>query len=580
MVTLPDTRQSRQTHYGLPDRLLAGGLLLIPIIVFWYVWDRYAVNVPKWDDHVLKVLLFNLEKETSFSEKFYEFIRQHNEHRIVYDRLITWLDFTISGKLNYRHLMVVGNLSLLGLLLIFGVVLGRSLVGQNKNQSIDYLANGLVYLPPVAFLLLNLSQWENMFWGMAALQNFTVILWVFWAAYLLSFTRPISLPLLLAIAATLTSGNGLLIWPIGFAILLAQKIFRARSSYKPLVIWSIGAIVIIALYFWGYQKPPGNPVVKGSFVDLIIGWLAFNGAAGEAFPFRIVLTMCLLLGGALSVLVLGALLYILKKGLTQRELSSIDYFFAAATVFLLTTAATVAWGRLGFGMSTLITSRYKIYSLLLLALAYSYILVQTRPSQRKWVLRSGLLFSVVLMVSSYRMYLDEAISLRQYLLTKQFDWTYSTNRPISAIDPQTARILNNSPAFYDRILPDLYRPVNGSSVPFSSINKTGDSFVFTDTTAVTSIGPDAGTYILARSAKRIYLFPTIPTLTSSWKANIGLQDLFRKGISSSFSEAELDSATYQIERLIVRADGGFERHPTDQTITAAPQKRRDIQKNW
>ncbi len=580
MVTLPDTRQSRQTHAGLVDRLVAGLLVLIPIIAFGYVWTRYAVNVPKWDDHVLKAFLFDIDKETSISGKLYQFFRQHNEHRIVYDRFVTWLDFNIFGKLNYRHLMLVGNGSLVGLLLIFGLVLGRSVSAQKRIRPTDPFADGLIYLPPVAFLLLNLSQWENMFWGMAALQNFTVILWVFWTIYRLAFTQPIWPALLLATAASLTSGNGLLIWPIGFTMLLAQVILQTRTSWKSLIIWTVGAIIVIALYFLDYLKPPGNPPIRGTFVELVTGWFAFNGAAAEAFPLRMTFTMCLLLGGIISVVALGAGLYILKKGLINRRLSSFDYFFAAGTAFLLGTAATVAWSRVGFGMNVLITSRYKVYSLVLLALVYAYVVVQVPSSARKWVVRSGLLVSVILMASSYRTYLDESISLRQYLLTSQFNWTYLTNRAVSAIDPQTARLLDNAPAFYDNVLTDLYKPESGPLKPFTSIQKTKDGFVFTDTTFLTPAGPDAGTYLLARSPKRVYLFPTIPTLTSSWKATVGIQNLFRKGVSGFFSEAELESATYQIERIIVTTKGATERYPTGQLITVTPQIRRDIQKNW
>ena len=580
MVTLSDTRQSRQTTTRLSDRLVAGFLILIPVVLFWYVWAQYAVNVPKWDDHALKVFLTNLDAESSVWSKLARFFQQHNEHRIVYDRLVTWLDFTLSGKLNYRHLMIIGNLSLLGLLVVFGQVLGRSVDTQQGSRSINTLASGLSYLPPIAFLILNLSHWENMFWGMAALQNFTVMLWVIWAIYSLSFTFSIGPALLLATAATLTSGNGLLIWPVGFALLLSQLLLKTRTSYKPLIIWTGSAVIATGLYFLNYKKPAGNPPVRGSFAELVQGWFAFNGAAAEAFPLRIPFTLCLLLGGFTTIVVLGAWLIILRKALTSRRLSSFDYFFAATTIFLLGTAATVTWSRVGFGMNTLITSRYKIYSLVLLAVVYSYAIIQGRSSYRRWLFYGGLMFSVTLMASSYRTYLDETIGLRQWLLTKQFNWTYATNRPVSAIDPQTARLIDNSPAFYDSVLPHLYQPATGPPAPFTSVQKSQNSFSFSDTTALTPAGPDAGTYVLARSAKRIYLFPTLPTLTSSWRASVGLQPLFRKGVSGSVSEGELAPGTYQLDRLTVHTDGTIDQRPTGQTITAATQVQRDIPKNW
>lgn len=583
MPVLYDTQPTRRTRHRQFDLLVACVLLLIPIIVFWSVWSTYAVDVPKWDDQALKAFLFYLDSETSISGKLYQFFKQHNEHRIVYDRLITWLDFSLFGKLNYRHLMVVGNLSLVGLLAIFGLVFGRTLSAQAKilsNQSSLSLADCLIYLPPVAFLLLNLSQWENMFWGMAALQNFTVVLWVVGAIYVLCFTRNLPFALLLAIAATLTSGNGILIWPIGFAILFHQRILNIRSSWSSLIIWVVGAVGTITLYFLGYEKPAGNPPIRGTVFDLLKGWFAFNGAAAEAFPIGPVFVRCVLVGGIGTLLILGIWFFILKKWLSHKKLSPFDYFFVGVTAFLLGTAAIVAWSRVGFGINTLITSRYKAYSLVLLAIFYSAAIVYTQAPLRKWVLRIGLLFSVILMASSYRAYQDETIWWRQYLLTKQFSWSYGTNQPILTLDTITTHYITNSPAFYDRVLPDLYRLPTGPLKPLSSIEKNNNRFTLTDTAADNPVGPDAGNYILLRSARRLYLYQTSPYVNPSLKGSLGLAGLFIKGFSSPIAEVELDPETYQIERLLVKTDGAIEHYPTGQTLTATPQPSQDIEKNW
>ncbi|WP_460955417.1 hypothetical protein [Spirosoma litoris] len=583
MVTLHDTKSSHQTHARRYDLWVAVLLLLIPVGVFWYVWSIYAVNVPKWDDHVLKTFLVNLNNETSISGKLYQFFKQHNEHRIVYDRLITWLDFHLFGKFSYLHLMLIGNLSLVGLVTIFGLVLA-----QSANQSSNSLTRrplfdgeaGLVYLPPVAYLLLNLSHWENMFWGMAALQNFTVIFWVFGVIYLLAYTQKIGAALLVAIVASLTSGNGLLVWPVGFAILLLQTSSWAKS--KNLLYWGGSAIAVIALYFWGYAKPEGNPPAKGSLLDLISGWMAFTGSAAEAFPVKSVLTACIVLGGLSLIFILGICLNILKKWLSQRALSPFDSFVLGSAVFLVGTGAVVAWTRAGFGANTLITSRYKLYSVLTLALIYVYMIGQTRALLQKIVAGLGLVFSLILMGSSYRSYQDDTIWWRQWLLTNQFNWTYTTNKPISTIDANTAHLIDNSPAFYDASLASLYSPASGPSLPLSEITKTNGSFTLGDSTTIIPAAPDAGSYILLRSSQRLYLFQTTPIINQAWRSRVGLADLFKKGFSSSISESAVVPATYQVERLIVQADGAIERHPTGQTITAIAnsQAQPEIKKNW
>ena len=584
MVTLPNTRQSYKTRYSSFERLVAGLLVLIPIVVFWYVWAHYAVNVPKWDDHALKTFLSNLEKEPSFSGDMYLFFKQHNEHRIVYDRLVTWLDFHLFGKFNYLHLMVVGNLSLLGLLVIFWLALSEASTPPStllKRRSFLSLANGLLYLPPVAYLLLNLSQWENMFWGMAALQNFTVVFWIFWAIYLLAFTQKIGAALVVAVAATLTSGNGLLVWPVGFAMLFLQAVFQNRASRTNLIRWSGVAIVAILLYFWGYEKPVGNPPTKGSFLDLIGGWFAFMGSAAEAFPIQSVVRNCVLLGGLSLVIVLGICLYILKKWLAHKILSPFDYFFLGSAAFLVGTGAVVAWTRTGFGINTLITSRYKLYSLLLITLLYVYIVGQTRALRQKLVVGIGLIVSIALMGGSYRAYQDDAIWWRQYLLTQQFNWTYTQNKPVSKIDVQTIYLIDNSPAFYDSQLSALYKAATGTSMPLG-IQKKNAAFTLNDTTAITPAAPDAGTYILLKSSKRLYLFQTTPIVNHSWRTSIGLSNLFQKGFSTTFPESGIEPETYQIERLLVQPDGIIKRYPTGQAITAVANSptQPTIQTNW
>ncbi|UFH52038.1 hypothetical protein [Spirosoma sp. KNUC1025] len=579
MVTLSNTQQTRQTRYGLFKLLGAVILLTIPILVFWYVWSTYAVNVPKWDDHALRQFLFNLDNQTSVSGKLFEFFRQHNEHRIVFDRFITWLDFNLFGKFSYRHLMVIGNLSLLGLVVIFGLVIGRSIGTQTKNTKSkpeDYV----LYLPPVAFLLLNLSQWENMFWGMAALQNFTVLMWVFWTIYLLAFTERIWPAFLLGLIATLTSGNGLLIWPVGLGILVLQLVLEKRPNRNAILIWTAGAICIIALYFLDYKKPPGNPPATGGFIDLIKGWLAFNGSAVEAFPVGRAFANCLIAGSIATVLVLGSWVYMLEKGLVQKRFPAFSYFFVGTTAFLLGTAATVAWSRVGFGLHLLITSRYKIYSLLLLALIYSFVIIQQRKTGRLWAAGFGLVFSGLLMGGSYLTYLGDTIWWNNWLVTKQFNWTHNANNATITLDSVSKRYTTLAPAFYDAALPTMFDTTYQSVVDLNVTKVQGDYELQNGTIPFQGSG-DAGVFVLARSDRRTYLFPVRQNQQSARKARFLPMNLFTDGFRStiSLSADDLVAGTYRLFVLTV-SDGKNTLYPTNQRIESAGPSSTTLPKNW
>ncbi|HEX9957436.1 MAG TPA: hypothetical protein VGA96_09265, partial [Fibrella sp.] len=233
---------------------------VVPIGLVAWAWAGNAVNVPKWDDHALKTFLLDLEQETSPLGWFRQVVKQHNEHRIAYDRLLTWADYSVFGKLSFRRLMIYGDLSLLALVALFGWFLSR------------YTKQWYLFLPPVALLIISLAHWENLYWALSSIQNFSIVVWSLACLYALSHNRRVWVPIGLAIAATLVSGNGFLVWPIGFVLLLVQRRFQV------LLPWSLAAISLIALYFGDYVQPTTNPPVRGSLLDLAGGFLAFLGA--------------------------------------------------------------------------------------------------------------------------------------------------------------------------------------------------------------------------------------------------------------------------------------------------------------
>lgn len=549
------------------ELVLAGLLTALPIVIFWYVWAQYALNIPKWDDHALKFFLYQLDTTTGLTDRLLLFFSQHNEHRIAYDRFITWLDFSLGGKLDFRTLMIIGNLSLVGLTGIFAAIL-------NKQPDTGRTSR-LIYLPPVAFLLFNLSQWENMFWGMAALQNFTVVFWLFWSLYALCYQSSLVTAVVMAVLATITSGNGLLIWLIG-AVLLAQQMRWRQFGY-----WLGIAAACIGLYFLGYEKPEGNPVAQAGIGAIFKGWLAFNGAAGEALPLGDAFRVSLFLGGLLLLLTFIQLARLARKSVQAPfSLNKPELLFIGATFFLLGTAAIVVRSRAGFGLELLITSRYKMYSLMLLVVLYVYGVSQTRGWQRKAIGITGFIVSAALCGLSYPAFQDDTIWWRQWMTTSQFNWTYKTNQPVSAIDGTTARWIDNAPAFYDTFLNELYQPAGGTPEPFVSLTQANGQISLRDTSFRNQVQKDANTYILLRSAKRLYLYQTTPSLNSGRKARFGLAPVFGTGFTAQFAEAQLDTATYQVERLIVLPDGHAERHPTGQQIKAQVVAAKDIQKNW
>lgn len=563
-------------------------------MVFGVVWHYYAINIPKWDDHTLRYFLYKTDQEPTIPGKIYQLFKQHNEHRIVYDRIVSLIDYQLLGRLNFVHLMFIGNLSLVGLLAVFMAALRRSGTVR-AGQSV-------LYAVPVAFLLFNLSQWENMFWGMASLQNFSVVLWVVAAFYFLSYTNRWGLAFAMGVLATLTSGNGLMVWPIGF-VLLVLRLTNSSSSnnkkiYRPLIGWLLGAAVVIGLYFTGFEKPDGIAYVRPGAVDLLKGWFAVVGAAAEVLPMSSPLRSSILLGAVMVLMMLGIvgwtiwnnrlIIHQQIRGLLRpkaatvnadKSIPSITLFFWGCAGFILGTAAVVAWARTGFGIDLLITSRYKMYSLTGLALLYVYVAV-TLPNRfsRTWVIGGvggGLVFAGL----SYGSFLDETIWWRHWLTTNQFNKTHTTNQPTATSDSISYRYTPPTPAFYDNALPVIYGPAQQPALAVQ-VTETPDGFSVQNATAPAQGLGDSGNYLLARSAKRTYLFPVRQNQQSIRAAGINPKQAFTVGFKATILSAELDAGTYQLFILTVSDGLKSGLHPTNQTLVSTGPVAKEDAKNW
>ena len=565
MIDQPTSDRTAPTLTANASRFgwLGAILLVLPVLVYAWVFQRYAVNIPKWDDHALKYFLLQFEQADAIRDKLYEVFKQHNEHRIVIDRVVTWLDYALTGKLNYVHLMAVGSLSLLILLVVFAKAL--------------YKAGATFWMAlPVSLLIFNLSHWENTFWGMAALQNFTVVALIVAVLYRVAFQPSVDwITIGLAALATITSGNGLLVWPVGLVLLLLKQDFGSTMR------WILGTIVTIRLYFLGYEKPDVPPPPKGTLLELVQGWLLFNGAGVEAIPFRNPQQLCLLIGGIITVVTVGLALYKLIQHVRGATLSAWDVFFLGGAAFVLGTGLIVAYNRVGFGLGTLMTSRYKIYSLVWLAFLASYWISQTSPA-RRWLpalLSVGASFLIAFL--SYSTFLNDTIQLRKYLVTSQFNWTYRQNKPVAMLDSVTRRYLDNAPAFYDAHLTRLFHPVaQGPITRLDTLYRSGEAFIVHKAEFPVLGVRDEGAYLLAHSPQRTYLFATQQALSHSLRGWFAPERNFAGGFTAQISETSLDKGRYELYILAISPGNAYRIYPTGQTLEAAGVQYQRPPSNW
>lgn len=341
---------------GLWRKICIWLLFVLPIIVFIFIFDKYALNIPHWDDFAIRNSIQQFIKSNDIFEKIRILFAQHNEHRIFLTRIVALLIFQLTNSLNWKYLMVVGNALLLLILLIYYKVF--------QKKSLNFY-----YFVPTSWLLLTSALYENVYWGMASVQNFGVI-----ALALLSFYWIIFYPhryflflgVVVASMAVFTSSNGLLVPILLLAVLLFQR--RKEHFWIALVVF----LLIYVLFFLGFQQIPDKSLHTHFNVSSFSrGLLATLGAMFDFTFLDAFLRIDLAMAFGLLILILvglfaGKVLFY-SYDIQQKN---IDLFLLISLLFFGLTAAGISVGRMAYGIETLMSSKYKIYSVLIVISIY------------------------------------------------------------------------------------------------------------------------------------------------------------------------------------------------------------------
>jgi hypothetical protein len=239
--------------------------------------------------------------------------------------------------------MYLGQLGLVALLVTYIPLL--------KKQSIPLLL--------VALFIFNFSTYENSLWGMAALQNHWVMFFSLAAIVTLSSSiirSPIHLYTAAAfsVLALFTSGNGVLVGPICIILLFF------KGEKKELGYWTIFHVILLSLYFIGFT---GGGNVKPNMEDFFLNFFALTGSFiypifGYFFSPKLAYIF-----GVFNLLI--ALAIFIKLFITRQENNRLLAFLSIQG-FLIGTLALIAISRNDYEVINLLSSKYKIYSFLIL----------------------------------------------------------------------------------------------------------------------------------------------------------------------------------------------------------------------
>ncbi len=278
--------------------------------------------------------------------------------------------------------------------------------------------------------------------------------------------------------------------------------------------------------------------------------------------------MCFLIGIVLFLVAISiastTLFRIIRNKYPAKFERTTDLFCLGAILFILGTALIVVYSRAGFGLEGLITSRYKIYSVLLLIVAYLYVVIPIKGSFLSPYITAIVFFAILFNVFSYHYHLVDAFNLRKMLVTEQFNWTY-TDRNLKTPEDTTfvGRIVEKTPVCYESWLPLIgiaeRQTYAGSSRGLiqlydnTTFKKGANTFDIDNKTFTSQRLQDSGIYVLLKSKKRYYVFPGYRTRNKSRKELFLKQYYFAPGFHVEIPYYTMEPGTYDV--ALIRQEG-------------------------
>jgi len=291
--------------YGQRFALLFVLPLIVPVVWMLQTLSRYGVNVPYSDEWLIVPIFQRMEHGITLAT-FHDLWHAQNFHRLFFTQSI----ITIAANITDWNIHAEMYISFIFCLITASIVylFVRRTIKSNLFALLAMLLAGFWLFSPV--------QSENWLWG------WDVAWFICTAAAVVSIyliTRATGkyryVFLTGAIAAGVVSifsfGWGQAIWPVGLLLLLGQK-----QTKKPIIIWSISALVAYAAYYFHYAHS-GPPVPVLAFLHEPINAICYLFVMfGRPYTYDLYAAMTL---GAVSLLLLlpvSLLLWQRRKQLT------------------------------------------------------------------------------------------------------------------------------------------------------------------------------------------------------------------------------------------------------------------------
>lgn len=328
------------------------------VVYFFVIFFKYTVNIPINDDYDVINNFNDIINQSSAVEKVKLFFLQHNEHRILYDKLWFYVVYWFNPEgLDFNILSFIGTLSLVGIVAFYFFKL--------RKQYSDY-----ILLFPVSVFIINLALWENITFSMAGLSNFTFLLFAILSIHFITQenlnNKKMSFSLLFFFFSIMSQGGGVFVFPVGLMVLFLRK------NKIDFLKYFISGTLIIFIYFLDYQKHP-SPSLSQVFANLFEHFKFFIAFLGSAisnyhfFPDNI--DEAFFRSSILGFLFFVFYIYLLVSRYFKKNLFNFS-IFTLVIIISFVTAIT----RLNQGIHTAVSSRYRLLSVLFLVSLFIFLI--------------------------------------------------------------------------------------------------------------------------------------------------------------------------------------------------------------
>jgi hypothetical protein len=308
-----------------------------------FVWN-FGVNVIVNDEWSMVPLY---AKMIQGSLRLTDLFAQHNEHRILFPRLVM---LTLERVFSFN---VISEMYLSWALLTATVALVFYMyVRSNSGWDLRTIA----YFLPISLLMFSFRQEGSILWGFEC-QIYLALLCVIGAIFLLDTAtrsgRFLAVAILAGVVASYSFLLGLIVWPVGI-LQIVLSIDRMVSRVSKLLVWFSSGVVVSGVYLIGFRIPNSaamshNPLRTAEY------FLAYIGAP---FTFQLAYFSASI---AVVLAIIAALVFFqaLKTHVLRKNGVWISLVF-----FTILSAAVTAVGRSGLGVAEALSSGYTPISVL------------------------------------------------------------------------------------------------------------------------------------------------------------------------------------------------------------------------